>query len=71
MSTTGKRTVGWQNPALLPTLLAAAQPGREDYIAGSAQVWKLIGSPAYPEDQEEVPRSGPPTPTTAASAERA
>ena len=69
MSTTGKRTVGWQNPSLLPTLLAPRN-SREDYIAGSAQVWKLISSPAYPLDQEQgrqragdtydrgVPRSG-------------
>jgi pimeloyl-ACP methyl ester carboxylesterase len=69
MSTTGKRTVGWQNPSLLPTLLTPRN-SREDYIAGSAQVWKLISSPAYPLDQEQgrqragdtydrgVPRSG-------------
>ena len=69
MSTTGKRTVGWQSPSLLPTLLSPRN-SREDYVKGSAAVWKIIGSPAYPVDQEEarqraedtydrgVPRSG-------------
>jgi pimeloyl-ACP methyl ester carboxylesterase len=69
MSTTGKRTVGWQSPSLLPTLLSPRNT-REDYVKGSAQVWKIIGSPAYPIDTEKgraraeetydrgVPRSG-------------
>ena len=34
MSTTGKRTVGWQHPGLLPTLMGAA-PGRDAYIESS------------------------------------
>ena len=69
MSTTGKRTVGWQSPSLFPTLFSPRN-NRDDYIAGSAKVWQLIGSPAYPIDQEAgreraaetydrgVPRSG-------------
>ena len=69
MSTTGKRTVGWQHPTLLPTLLTPRN-SRDDYITGSAQVWKIISSPAYPLDQVKgreraadtydrgVPRSG-------------
>ena len=44
MGTTGKRTVGWQNPSLLPTLMTPRN-SRDDYIAGSAQVWKIISSP--------------------------
>ncbi len=52
MSTTGKRTVGWQHPALLPTLLAP-RADRETYVKASAKVWKLIGSPAYPTPEEE------------------
>jgi pimeloyl-ACP methyl ester carboxylesterase len=47
MSTTGKRTVGWQNPQLLPNLLAQ-RTGREGFVEGSVKTWKLIGSPAYP-----------------------
>lgn len=54
MSTTGKRSVGWQHPSLLRSLMAARKPGREAYIRSSADLWKLIGSPAYPESREEV-----------------
>jgi pimeloyl-ACP methyl ester carboxylesterase len=53
MSTTGKRTVGWQHPSLLPNLLGGAA-GREGYIAASVKTWKLIGSPAYPETEERI-----------------
>jgi pimeloyl-ACP methyl ester carboxylesterase len=53
MSTTGKRTVGWQHPSLLPGLLAN-KPGREGYIAGSVRTWKVIGSPGYPTTEEKI-----------------
>ncbi len=48
MSTTGKRTVGWQSPTLMPALLARAG-GREAYVKSSEAMWKLIGSPGYPQ----------------------
>ena len=54
MSTTGKRTVGWQNPAVLPRLLAPTKSGREAYLAGSVTMSRLIGSPAYPESEERI-----------------
>ncbi len=54
MSTTGKRTVGWQHPTLLPALLMSRKPGREEYVRTSAAFWKMIGSPAYPQSDEEV-----------------
>ena len=54
MSTTGKRTVGWQHPSLLPTLLASRGPSRDDYIQGSTAVWRLIGSPGYPQPLEKT-----------------
>lgn len=54
MSTTGKRSVGWQHPTLLPALIGSRGPGREEYIKGSAAVWKLIGSPSYPQPPERV-----------------
>lgn len=50
MSTTGRRTVGWQNPMLFPKLLAPRARTREAYIAGSLVMSRLIGSPGYPED---------------------
>lgn len=54
MSTTGKRTVGWQHPSLLPTLVGARGPGREAYVRASEQTWGLIGSPAYPQTREQI-----------------
>jgi pimeloyl-ACP methyl ester carboxylesterase len=54
MSTTGRRTVGWQDPRLLPLVLARGAQSREAYVAGSARLWKVIGSPDYPETQEAV-----------------
>jgi pimeloyl-ACP methyl ester carboxylesterase len=54
MSTTGRRTVGWQDPRLLPLLLARSAQTRESYVASSARVWRLIGSPGYPETREAV-----------------
>jgi pimeloyl-ACP methyl ester carboxylesterase len=54
MSTTGKRSVGWQHPSLLPSLLMSRGPGREAYVATSVAVWKMIGSPSYPQDHDRV-----------------
>ena len=51
-STTGRRTVGWQDPRLLPLLLARTARTREAYVASSSRVWRLIGSPDYPDTQE-------------------
>jgi len=53
MSTTGKRTVGWQHPSLLPNLLGQ-RAGREAYIEASVKTWRLIGSPGYPITEEET-----------------
>jgi pimeloyl-ACP methyl ester carboxylesterase len=54
MSTLGKRTVGWQDPKLLPVLVAPRKGGREAYVETSARMWRMIGSPGYPEDREAV-----------------
>ena len=35
MSTTGKRSVGWQHPRLLPMLIARRGPDRETYAAAA------------------------------------
>jgi pimeloyl-ACP methyl ester carboxylesterase len=52
MSTTGRRTVGWQSPSLLPMLVAPRRPGREAYVQSSAATWKVIGSPGFPSDAD-------------------
>jgi pimeloyl-ACP methyl ester carboxylesterase len=54
MSSTGKRTVGWQHPTLGPSLLATRGRGREAYIRSSATMWRLIGSPGFPQDREAI-----------------
>lgn len=54
MSTTGKRSVGWQHPSLLPSLLTSRGPSREDYVRTSAAFWRMIGSPSYPQSPERV-----------------
>lgn len=54
MSTTGKRSVGWQHPRLFPVLLAGRGVGREAYVASAARTWELIGSPGYPPDPDEI-----------------
>ena len=54
MSTTGRRSVGWQDPRLLPLLLTPRGRSREHYIEHSARLWKMIGSPWYPDTPEAV-----------------
>lgn len=54
MSTTGKRSVGWQHPRLLPMLIAPRGAGRDAYAASSARMWAVIGSPAFPQAHDEV-----------------
>jgi pimeloyl-ACP methyl ester carboxylesterase len=54
MSTTGRRTVGWQDPRLLPLLLARRANTREGYVKASARLWKVIGSPLYPDTAASV-----------------
>ena len=54
MSTTGSRWVGWQDPRLLPLLLARRAESREAYVESSARLWKLLGSPLYPDTTEAI-----------------
>lgn len=54
MSTTGRRTVGWQDPRLLPLLVARRDASREHYVETSARLWRLIGSPLYPDTTESI-----------------
>lgn len=54
MSTTGRRTVGWQHPSLLPVLIAPRKPGKEAYVEGTVRMGRLIGSPGYPISEDEA-----------------
>lgn len=56
MSTTGRRTVGWQHPSVLPRLLAPRRNTLEGYLAHSLSINNLISSPAYPTPQAEYRR---------------
>jgi len=52
MSTTGRRTVGWQDPRILPAVLAPKGADLESYVAAAAKMGALIGSPGFPEPTE-------------------
>ncbi len=52
MSSTGRRTVGYQDPKLLPHILKRAGRTREEYVAGSVDFWRRISSPAYRYSEE-------------------
>jgi len=54
MSTTGRRTVGWQDPRLFPILLAPRGTDKVSYVAGARKVGTIIGSPGYPESEESA-----------------
>lgn len=47
MSTTGRRTVGWQHPRLAPMLLAAPGLGEEAYVRRSLRTSRAISSRRY------------------------
>lgn len=51
MSTTGRRTVGFQNPKVFPVLMSSAGRTRDSYAARSLRGSKVIGSPAFPSDE--------------------
>ncbi len=54
MSTTGRRTVGYQHPRVLPGLLSPAGRTREEFIARSLRNTKLLASPDYPTTDEHA-----------------
>lgn len=54
MSTTGRRTVGWQHPSLAPVLLSGSRTDKQAYVERSARLWAQIGSPGYPMTPEET-----------------
>ena len=56
MSTTGRRSVGWQHPRLLPRMIAPRKPGREPYVAGAMAFARLTGSADYREPADAMRR---------------
>ncbi|MCW2829584.1 MAG: alpha/beta hydrolase [Aeromicrobium sp.] len=51
MSTTGRRTVGFQNPKVFPVMLSSAGRTRDSYVERSLRGSQMIGSPAFPTDE--------------------
>jgi pimeloyl-ACP methyl ester carboxylesterase len=54
MSTTGDRSVGQPRAEAIPALMAPAPSDREGSIEFAVQMFKLIGSPGYPMDENEL-----------------
>ena len=51
MSTTGRRTVGFQHPKVYPVMLSSAGRTRDAYVERSLKGTKVISSPAFPSDE--------------------
>ncbi len=54
MSSTGARRVGWQDPRLLPLLLAPVAHTKQAYIERAVRSWRSISSSVYPTSDEDV-----------------
>jgi pimeloyl-ACP methyl ester carboxylesterase len=54
MSTTGRRTVGWLDPRLVPMMVGRRGSSLEDYLEASVKGAAAVGSPAYLEDEESA-----------------
>jgi len=54
LSTTGDRRVGTPKLRVWSVLMRRAPQGRDAYIAYFARVFRMIGSPGYPQDEERV-----------------
>ena len=52
MSTTGRRTVGWINPRLIPMMLGSAGTTRDSYVKRALRSAEMIASPEFPADPE-------------------
>lgn len=54
MSSTGRRTAGFQHPALLPHLLRRAARSRREYVESAVDFQRRVGSPGYPVEDDVV-----------------
>lgn len=54
MSSTGRRTVGWQHPSLLLPMLSGSRADKAAYVERSVRLWSAIGSPGYPMAEAEM-----------------
>ncbi len=58
MSSTGRRTVGFQHPKVLPVMLSSAGRTRDAYVERSLRGQKVIGSTAFPSDENVARERG-------------
>jgi len=54
MSTTGRKTVGWLDPKLVPMMIGKRGASLEEYVEASVKGAASIGSPSYPESVESA-----------------
>jgi len=54
MSSTGSRETGQPKPEVLAALITPVPGDRAGYIDATTNMFKLIGSPAYPPDEQEL-----------------
>jgi pimeloyl-ACP methyl ester carboxylesterase len=54
MSTTGDQTVGQPTPESIAALLAPPPATRDEAIEAGLKIWRIIGSPGYPFDEQAV-----------------
>jgi pimeloyl-ACP methyl ester carboxylesterase len=54
MSTTGSRRVGWPRPRALSVLWRRPPRFRDGYIEHALRIWRLIGSPGFPFDEQRI-----------------
>jgi pimeloyl-ACP methyl ester carboxylesterase len=52
MSTTGRRTVGWIHPRIIPMMLGSAGTTRDSYVKRAMRSAEMIASPEFPADPE-------------------
>lgn len=52
MSSTGRRTVGFQHPRIIPAMLASAGRTRDEFVERSLKVSRAIGSADFPADED-------------------
>jgi pimeloyl-ACP methyl ester carboxylesterase len=54
MSSTGSRETGQPKPEVFAALVSPVPSDREGYVEATANMFTLIGSPAYPPDEDEL-----------------
>ncbi len=54
MSTTGDRALSQPEPGIMALLLTPPPPERDAYLDHSVSMWRTIGSPGFPFDEDHI-----------------